>query len=205
MAAIVGRDRRAATIYGEHRAMDVEYGGRGQGQVVARRQRDAADMDAGGLDPAIDGERAAIGGDHDGPGAHLVADGEVAGLDHEAARIEEAGGVQLLVEAGEIGEAGDAQIDAAGGEALPAGAGQAAGEIDGAAGAGCRGRDRPGLARRRDVDAGRDRLGDGPIGGLQHEIAAPAIFGDVEETHRPASEVDGGAPVEHDAIAGSDG
>ncbi|PEQ14917.1 hypothetical protein X973_15730, partial [Piscirickettsia salmonis] len=95
--AVGGVDHLAVAVQAQACAMRVQQAV--DAQVVARRQADAADLAAAGVDTAIDRQAAAIDADLDHARAHLVAHHQVALLELEAAGAGDAALVQSVIQA----------------------------------------------------------------------------------------------------------
>ena len=191
-------------------AMRIE--GTVDGQVVPCRKPDRADLEAAGIDAAVDGETASVGRDLDSAGAHLVANDDVALLDLETPCTEHAARRQPGIEPGEIIHqlCADGEVRSGGGNE------SAASVIPSAAASEDRAaerhlpcaraeRDRLDAAaivqHRRDIDHRPRRLRDVATRAGHDQLAARAVTIDLEEGKLATGQIDARAIIQHD-VAG---
>ncbi len=199
--AVLRIDRLAVTIGLQHAAMGVEHRGRREREIAGSAEPDRARCRAGGVDQGINDQRSAIDRNRHIAGPDGIFDDKVAGADVEAEAAEEAAAAELAVQACEVTDPLRRDREPAANIAHSARAVQRAGEDRLAVRCG-RGDGAGVVVHRRDVDQRAGGLPDRSIGAGHHQIAAPAIFGHIEEDQAAAGEIDVGACAQVDLASG---
>ena len=208
--AVGGIDDLAVTVDAQAGAMGIEHAV--DREIAHCGETDRADLVAAGIDGAVDGQIPAIQRDLDIAGLDLVADDQIALLDLESARTEHAAGVEANVQSREVGKRLRAHSEfgrivrhhrATGVIIARCAAPDRSGESDVASTLvqSRRGKRAAAIVLRRQVDHRSRRLRD--VTGIagENEIAAPAIFGDVEHLHRAAGQIEVRTVAEHDVAS----